>query len=95
MPFSFLLCLGFTKDKTKFIISGGGNSAPSLPSRQTGGSSGGGYRSPVNKSHQKSPKVIKSHLGSFRVIKSHQESSFEISKVFPLSVGSITFFCHA
>ena len=70
-PFLSFFVLDFPK--TKFTISGGGNSAPSLPSRQTGGSSGGGYRSAVAKSHQK----------SFRVIKSHQESSFEICTVFP------------
>jgi len=42
-PFLSFFVLDFPK--TKFTISGGGNSAPSLPSRQTGGSSGGGYRS--------------------------------------------------
>ena len=59
-PFLSFFVLG--SPKTKFIISGGGNSAPSLPSRQTGGSSGGGYRSAGTKSHQKSLRVIQSHL---------------------------------
>ena len=64
----FLPFFVLDSSKTKFIISGGGNSAPSLPSRQTGGSSGGGYRSAGTKSHQKSLRVIQSHSESSRVI---------------------------